>query len=442
MSGLFSKETRSQIAIQPGELRIVVWAGLWFFLVLGGYSLLRPVREQLGISGGIDKLPWLFLGTWLTMLCLQPLYGWVVSKLPRRRFIPLVYHFFSLSLVGFFAALVFLEGEPLAWTGRAFFVWVSVLNLWVISVFWSFLADHFGSNDAKRLYAWIAVGGTFGSIVGALVTSGGLELIERFGGDADAAVPYLLLACVVCFELAVRCVHRLLGLFEDQPARGVGVGPRPIIGGSALAGLSAVVRSPYLLKICLYLLCYAVTGTLLYFMQAEIVERAFDSRAAKTQAFAVIDLVTQVLTLFVQVLLTRRLLAALGLGRTLGILPILAGLAFAALAAWPVFAVLVVTQALRRAGRYAVTKPSREVLFSVVSREEKYKAKATIDTFVYRTGDVVGGGLKVLLGALSVGFVAVAAVAIPVTAGWALLSLRLGREHAVRAEADPPRGDE
>jgi len=437
VSGLFSKETRARIALRPGELRIVLWAGAYFFFVLASWSLLRPVREQMGIAGDVRDLKWLFLVTWGVMLLLQPLYGRVVAVLPRRRFVPLVYRFFAVTLFAFFLALTLGDGSADLLLGRAFFVWSSVFNLWVVSVFWSFMADHFGSERAKRLYPWIAVGGTLGSIMGGLLTWGGLKLVMHLDGEAgaEAAVPWLLLGAIVLLEIGVQCVHRLRRLFETHAsALGLEAAVRPpLIGGSAWAGLREVMASPYLLRICLYLLCYTFTGTLLYFVQADIVKAAFETRAERTQAFAIIDIVTQGLTLFVQVFVTRRLVASLGLGGTLAILPVIAGVSFLGIWALPAFGVVVLMQSLRRAARYAITKPTREVLFSVLEREEKYKAKAAIDTFVYRTGDAVGAGTSMLLGALAPGLAPVVLLAVPLSAGWAYLGRRLGRDHAARS---------
>lgn len=425
MIGLFSKETRARIAVTPAELRVVRWAGAYFFFVLAGYSILRPLREQMGVAGGVRNLPYLFLATLCVMLIANPIYGRLVSRLPRDRFIPLVYRFFMLNLLVFYGCMF--VGLDI-WLARIFFVWVSVFNLFVVAVFWSFMADNFGSDAAKRLYAWIAVGGTLGSIVGSLLTWGWIAVLGGYE-------VWLMLVSVILLEMAVQCVKRLTRILGGDGLRPrVTEATRPL-GGSAFQGLAQVVRSPYLLRICLYLLGYTITGSLLYFMQAQIVAGHFATRADQTQAFALIDLATQVTTLVVQVCVTRRLIASVGLGRTLGVLPIIAGLGFVAVAAAPVFWVIVVVQMLRRAARYAVSKPAREVLFSVVPRSEKYKAKAVIDTFVYRTGDVVGAGAYKLVGVFSATLGAVAAVALPVSAAWALVALSLGRAQAARAGA-------
>ncbi len=441
MIGLFSKETRARIAVTPAELRVVLWAGAYFFFVLASFSILRPIREQFGVRAGPDKLPLLFLTTWLVMLLLNPLYGAVVSRFTRRRFIPLVYRFFAALLLVLFVLLMALEGEGLTWLGYGFYVFVSVFNLWVVSVFWSFMADNFGSGSARRLYAWIAVGGTLGSIAGSMTALHGLPFVAWLIGDSQSAVvPYLLLVSVVVLEAAVFCAKRVMARFDTQPDLGGGAldARPPRVGGASWDGLKEVARSPYLLRICGYLLCYTVTGTLLYFLQADIVGKHAASAADRTRAFALIDVVTQSTTLLVQLFLTRRLLATFGVGRTLGILPLVAAGAFAAVWIWPGFWVILIAQSLRRSARYAISKPAREVLFSVVPRSEKYKAKAVIDTFVYRTGDAAGAGILLGLRTVSAAIAPVAAVALPLTGFWAVLALGLGRAHAVRAARDAP----
>lgn len=444
MSGLFSKETRARIALQPGEGRIVVLAATYFFVVLCAWFLVRPVREQLGIAGGVWDLRWLFLVTWGVMLVLQPLYGFAVSRLPRRVFIPLVYVLSAASFLVVFAGMLTLGEDAQVPLGRTFYVWSSVVNLWIVAVFWSFMADNFGSDRAKRLYPWIAVGGTLGAIVGGLLAKGILSVADAAGGAevADATVPWLLpLSALLMLAVVPLVGHLWRVLQRDGERLGLhGAEATPPIGGSAMAGLRELVRSPYLVRISVLALGYSVTSTLLYFAQADIVAAAFESRAEKTEAFALIDIATQTLTLFVQVFLTRRFVASLGLGATLAILPLVVGLSLLAVWVVPVFGVIAGAQALRRAASYAVAKPTREVLFSVLSREDKYKAKAAIDTFVYRTGDALGAVTSMGLKAVAPALAAVVWLGVPITVVWAGVALRLGRDHAARSD-ETPRGD-
>ena len=430
MPGLFSKETRAKIAMRPGEGRIVVLAATWFFFVLAGYSILRPIREDMGVAGGVRNLPWLFLGTLTVMLIVNPIYGAVVSRVPRRRFIALVYRFFISNLLVFLVLMLVLPAGAMVQVGRVFFIWMSVFNLFVVTVFWSFLAENFGSQSAKRLYAWIAVGGTLGAIAGSGITYVTTSYV------AGTYLPGLMLLSAVFLEIAVRCQQRLADTLETQGVVVRSGAPDAGLGGSALEGLAQVARSPYLRRMCLYLLCYTVTGSLLYFMQADIVKAQFgDDRGARTNAFALITLATQVLTLLLQLFVTSRMIAWLGVGLTLTLLPLSAGLSFVGLAVEPVFWMLVVMQSLRGSTRYAISKPARETLFSVLTPSEKYKAKALIDTFVYRSGDVLGAGAKAMADAAGLGLVALAACSLPLCAGWVTLGVVLGREQARRAAA-------
>ena len=243
MIGLFSRETRAKIAIRPGEARIVLLAAAWFFFLLAGYFIMRPLREAMGLAAGEKNLPWLFVATLVAMILVNPLYGRIVSRLPRRRFIPIVYRFFVSNVLVFFVLQLTLRGDALTWLGRAFFVWLSVFNLFVVSIFWSFLAENFGSASAKRLYAWIAVGGTTGAICGSGVT--------LFASVALSASwrPGLLVLAAVLLELSVRAFQRLAAHIEDSGVVVTSGAPDAGLGGSALEGLHQVIRSPYLRRI-------------------------------------------------------------------------------------------------------------------------------------------------------------------------------------------------
>ena len=310
------------------------------------------------------------------------------------------------------------------WVGRVFFVWTSVFNLFVVSVFWAFMLDVFRTEQAKRLFGLIGVGGTLGAIAGAAATA---VLAERIGPIR------VLLISAVLLELAVQCVKRL---GANRAAAGRAAGPAlpndgdQVIGGRTLAGITHVLRSPYLLAICAYMLLFTIGSTVLYFQQNQIVGRSFADPATQTAFFARLDLAVNLLTLVTQLLLTGRLIKAAGVGVTLALLPALSVVGFLILGTAPVLAVFVVFQVLRRAGEYAVARPSREVLYTVLSREDKYKAKHFIDTFIYRGGDQVGAWSMALMATLGLGLAGTAYVAAPLAALWLVISLYLGRRHA------------
>lgn len=395
------------------ERRAALWAFAYFFFLLCSYYVLRPVRDAMGIAAGVESLHWAFTGTFLAMLAAVPLYGAAVARLPRRRLLPAVYGFFILNLV-LFAALLETRLAPAA-VARSFFIWLSVFNLFVVSVFWSFMADLFSNAQARRLFGFIAAGGTAGALLGPSLTAllagtvpvGGLLLIAAA----------LLATAMVCMGALLREAHD--ARVSGETAAGT--------GGGVWAGLGELLRSRYLLGIAAYVWLYTTVGTFLYFEQAHIVAGAVAGTAAQTRLFALMDLGVNLLALLGQLLLTHRLIAALGLPATLAAIPGALLLGFAALAAAPVLAVLVAVQVLRRAGNYALAKPAREVLFTVVSREERYKAKSVIDTLVYRGGDALSAWLFAGLTSLGLGLGAMALLALPLTGLWLLSGLWIGR---------------
>jgi len=426
---------RRCVDVEAGEVRATLLGFCWFFCLLGGYYLLRPLRDALGLAGGAQELQWLFSGTFVAMLMLVPLFGALVARLPPRRFVPLAYRFFTASIVVF--GVLIARDVQSVWVGRVFFVWISVFNLFVVSIFWSVLADRFSNAQGRRLFGFIAAGGTAGTFAGPALAA---TLVSTVGPVA------LTLGAALLLEAALRCFHglhpRATGSAALDAGRGAGEGEgegdaaRPL-GGGVFAGLGLIVRSPYLLGLCGYLLLHTAASTFLYFEQGRIVADAFADTASRTRFFALVDLGVSTSTLLLQVFVTGRLMKRLGLGTALLLLPVASALAFVAVAWSPVVLVLAGAQALRRACDYAIARPAREVLFTVVSREAKYKAKNAIETVVYRGGDAASGWLSSGLGALGIGFAGLAAIAIPLSAAWALLSLWLAREQERRLRDRP-----
>jgi AAA family ATP:ADP antiporter len=399
--------------VRPKERRALGWSLLYVFAVLSAYYVLRPIRDEMGVQGGVENLPWLFTGTLLGMIALNPLFAALVKRLPRVRFISLSYRFFAANLLVFAALSALASPEQNLWVGRAFFIWLSIFNLFVVSVFWALMVDVFDSEQGKRLFGFIAAGATLGAIAGSTIT---ISLVREVGPTT------LFFASILLLELAVFAVRRLSPRHQ--------AGEEAPIGGSVLAGISHTLRSPYLLNVCVFLLLFTVTSTFLYFQQATIARDYFADRASRTAFFAQVDLLVNALTLAVQLFFTARILRRFGVALTLGILPLFTLLGFAALAAAPVVAVVVAFQVLRRAANFALARPTRELLYTVVAREDKYKAKSFIDTVVYRAGDQVGSWSYLLLSAMGLGIGGVALVAVPLSALWLLNSLWLGRRQA------------
>lgn len=418
------------VPIRAQELVAVFWSFLYFFCLLGGYYILRPVRDEMGILGGVQHLQWLFTGTFVAMLCAVPLFAWIAARYPRRTFVPLVYYFFIANILIFYF-LFTLDGYETA-LARAFFIWTSVFNLFVISVFWSFMADVFNSEQARRLFGFIAAGGSTGAIVGP-ATAGLL---------APALGPVNLLPIsAAVLAVALIAIHQLRHwdmhfghvppgiddeVIEEQPEQ---VPTEQPVGGGILTGVKRVLMSPYLQGVVAFILLYTTLATFLYFQQAHIVKGAFDDSGQRTAVFAWIDFTVNTITIIGQVFVTHRLVNRFGVGATLAVVPVVMMAGFASLAVAPVLAVLLVFQVLRRAGNYALARPAREMLFTVLSREEKYKSKNFIDTVVYRGGDAIAGWIFAGLMALGLGLGGIAAVAVPVALLWLIVALWLGRRY-------------
>jgi ATP:ADP antiporter, AAA family len=426
------------VDVKPDELRALGLAFIFNFIVLGSYYVLRPIRDEIGAAGGLENLSWMYTGTLVGMLIANALFSALVARMSRRRFIPIAYRFFIANLILFFFLMRTLPAAQQMWVGRAFFVWVSVFNLFVVTVFWAFMTDVFNTEQAKRLFGFISVGGTLGGIAGGLLTA---SLVHEIG------TANLLIVSAVLLEGGAWCVRLFPADDGAAPKRDAatardrtsvhetakdGDGEAPI-GGSIWSGITHVARSPYLLGICAFMLLHAITSTLLYFQQADITAHEFTDRAARTAFFAQLDVWVNVLTVVVQISLTGRLLKWLGVGITLVMLPALSVIGFLLMGALPILALLAVFQVLRRAANFAVSRPAREVLFTVLRREDKYKAKSFMDTFVYRGGDQIGAWSYPLLTWLGLGLTGISFVAAPLAAIWCVLSLWLGRKQVALA---------
>ena len=417
------------VTVKPGEACALLWSFAYFFCLLAGYYVLRPVRDEMGLASGIKNLPWLFTATFFVMLAIAPIYGALVARLPRQRFIPLVYHFFVANIVIFWLLLTLLpKGNALSLTAQTFFVWISVFNLFAVSVFWSFMADLYGSEQGKRLFGFIAAGGSAGALLGPTIV-------------ASLAVPIgranLLIIAALLLECAVFCAMRLetaaAAFKAERASTGNPDAAAAGLGGSWMAGLAMIARSPYLAGIAMWVALLSLAGTFLYFQQANIVSSMSEDPNKRTAIFAQIDLSVGVLTIAVQFLATGKLIKRFGAGPAAAFLPLVFAIGFIALWATPMLWVVLAFQAAQRAANFAISNPAREVLFTVVSSEEKYKAKNVIDNVVFRGSDVAFSWLfNVLRGAgLELGAISLATV--PVTAAWLALALALGRMQEQRA---------
>jgi AAA family ATP:ADP antiporter len=419
------------VAVEDYEIRPMLWAALYYFLLLAAYFVIRPIRDEMGVAGGVRNLPWLFLGTLVGMLLVHPLFTALVSSVPRRLFIPLSYTFFATNLIAFWLFFLTISGGTGIWAGRVFFVWTSVFNLFVVSIFWSLMADLFRPAQAKRLFGFVAVGGTVGAVVGSSVTA----FLAEWVGPTN-----LLLVSAALLGLAMLAARMLMSTvsrsrIDDDPLRPPTAQIEQPVGGGVFDGIRTVFSSYYLLGIVGYMLLYTITATILYFQQAEIVEVSFADRAARTVFFARIDVAVNILTALTQIFFTGRIVRRIGVALSLATLPLVCVLGFAALGVAPTLIAIAVFQVLRRSSNYAIARPCREMLYTVIPRSAKYKAKNFIDTFVYRFGDQVGAWSYTGLGALGLGAAAISLVAVPLAAAWLVIGLWLGRRQQEMARA-------
>jgi AAA family ATP:ADP antiporter len=432
--------------MKRGELTLALLAVVFHFCVLCGYYFLRPVRDAMGVSGGMDDLRWLFAVTSVVSLMIVLAFGGVVARMNRRRFIPVAYGFVIVCLFLFAGLLVMdgMSGGGLIGTdqettlsrlvGYTYFVWLSAINLFVTSLFWAYMVDLFDVDQGKRMFAFIGIGGTLGALVGGwatVVISGMTESVYLPAG--------LMLIGAALFAVAIAsmlALDRLAITSEyskhtaESPAASVASTTRTgelRIGGKFWDGMREVATSPYLLGIGIWVVLMAIANTMIYFTQANIILASTDSFSQRVAGFGLFDALTQVATLLTQMFVTTHVIKKMGVGWTLAILPVVTMAGFAILSVWTVFGVMAIFQAVHRATRYAMSRPARETLFSVLTPSEKYKAKPVVDVFLYRGGDLAVVGVDGLFAALGLTLGWVAAATVPLAGGWALLSSGLGR---------------
>jgi AAA family ATP:ADP antiporter len=434
-----------------GELSLGVLAALFYFCVLCGYFFLRPVRDAMGVSRGMDQLRWLFVLTSLISLTVVLLFGGVVTRLNRRRFIPIGYLFVVVCLLGFVSLLIVdaragggfigtdAETGLARGVGYTFYSWLSAINLFVNSLFWAFMVDIFNVDQGKRMFAFIGIGGTIGALVGGWATnviSGMTESIYLPVGLMLTGAGFFVAAIAVMLVLDRTAIHSEHSqLTKDSAAPAAREGRQ--IGGSFWDGATAVATSPYLLGIAAFIVFLAISNTLIYFTQANIILDSTDTFSQRVGSFAQFDALAQSLTLITQIFITTRVIKRLGVGWTLAILPLVTFAGFAVLAVWPLYGVMALFQALHRATRYAMSRPARETLFSVVPPSDKYKAKPLIDVFLYRGGDVAGAAIQGALSALGT-LTLMAAATVPFAGVWCALSVALGRAQQRKDPAAQP----
>ncbi|MFC1776240.1 NTP/NDP exchange transporter [Pseudomonadota bacterium] len=397
------------------ELKGLLIATAYGFFIMFSYYILRAVRDEIS-SADRGNLQILWTAVFFVMMLAVPAYSWLASKFSRGVFVPLANRFFIACLLAFWVCLVFLPLEARPWIDRVFYVWTSVFALFVVTVFWGFLSDCFDNSQGKRLFSFIAVGSSLGGMTGSATTAGLTGVLPAFS--------LLLLACIP-LEIASWCASALHRRFNTGSVVIPGEAAR-VITGNAWSGMRAVFASRYLMGIAAFIALMTFVSTILYFQQASLVAEAFANRTERTVFYARVDLVVSALTVIFQLYLTARIIKWLGVGLTLAVIPILMALGFVVLGLYPTLAALVVVQVIYRAGRYGLTKPAREILWTVLGREAKYKSKPFLDAAVYRGGDLLSGWIYTGLAALGLSIGAIALTAAPVAGVWTILAFKLG----------------
>jgi len=415
------------VVVQPGEMPALLASFATLFCMFSSYTILRPIRDTMGITSGLEKLPYLFWGTFIAMLALQPVYGWLTSRLRRTEFLPAVYAFFTLNLLAFY--LWFHLQQDHTWIARAYFIWVSVFNFFIVAVFWSLMADVFTREQAGRMFGFIAAGASTGGLVGPLVAS---RLAVPLGTINLLLISAVLLGTSLIFMMRVIRWHRRFG----PGAPGQEADTR--LGGGVLAAFRQVVQSPYLLGIALFVIALSWVTTFLYLEQQAFVKKIFTTSDERTRFFSDVDFWVQCCSLLTQTILFGRLSRWVGHRAMLASVPLLMTVGYAVFALVPVFPVLVGVLAVRRIGEYAITRPCRDSLFTVCTREEKYKAKSLIDTFIYRGGDATSASAyEALTRTVGLGPAGIGWVGAFVSAVWLALALALGKSHERAGRAAP-----
>lgn len=427
MTVTFQKRFFEFLNLKEGEFKIVSFSFLYFFSILGSYYVLRPLRDEMSMELGVGQLQENFLTVFLVMLGLVPLFGWLTRRFHRGVLLPWIYIFFIFNLLIFYFVFE-AKGYQSALVARVFFTWVSVYNLFVVSVFWSFMADILKTEQAARLNGLISAGGTLGALVGPFITA---LLIEPLGAKN------LILLSAGFLAFATICLKQLTGEKKELVERKVEgkLGNQEFRGqgfeGPIFSGLNEIFKSQYLSGICLFLIFYTILSTFLYGISTDLMPKAVVDPTERTKLLAQIDLAVNGVTLVTQFFIFNKIMARFGRLWGLLYLPIISAVGFLIFGWNQTLSVLIVFGVLRRSGEFSISKPTRETLFNVLPTEQKYRAKNVIDTLFHRTGDVLSVFVFGFFHDRIGGMGEIAFIAAVVSVLWIINGLWLGR----RAEA-------
>jgi AAA family ATP:ADP antiporter len=412
--------------VRSEELKLGLIAGAWFFCILASYYVLRPIRDAMGIAGGVGNLAWIWLGTLSFALLLSPLFAALVRRYDRQRLVRVCFRIIGACLVLFVTLLETLPKSALFGLGVVFFIWLSVYTVFAVSLFWAVMADIVRREQAPQLYGLVAAGGTLGGVVGAGLTG---ALVQLIGAS------WLLLLALVLLELGLRAMtalNRQAKLLDRQQS----VQADAVIGGGILAAFSLAAHSRYLRVLSAYMMLFTVGSSVLYFLQADLVERTIASQEARAAYFARIDLLTNATTLLLQLGVTAALWRKIGVRWLLAVVPLVSLIGFVAYALVPIGLVMAAFQIARRAGQFALSSPARESLYVSLNREQKYKAKTMIDTVIFRLGDQLGAWSFNGLLALGLTGASISLCALPISGVMLACAFWLGQHSAQGASHD------
>ena len=416
----------SLVDVKSHEINALLLSCLYFYLLLCGYYIIRPIRDEMVIANGVDNIQWLLLLTMFVLLAITPTFGWLTKNYRTRQFLSICTAFFACNLFIFYVFFSF-DHRPI-WVTRSFFVWVNVFNMFIVSLFWSFMNDIFNQFQAKRLFAFIAAGGTAGALTGPIITN---LLVDQFGLSTLLLISSIILSSTIPIILMLS----KLPTRNHEPISAQHFN-NEALKGSVWGGLKLIIRSRYLLGISAFIILYAFCITFVQITQAHFIESTYNDPIERTKLFSLIDLAVNGLTLLFQLFLTSRIIKWFGFTTTLLIVPIGITLGFALLAMSPLLVIMILIEIFRRSGDYAIMKPVREMLFSVLSREEKYKAKNVIDTLVLRSGNATSAWIYAGIKSLGASAATIASISVVIAALWCWISLWLGNQFQKKSKTN------
>ena len=407
--------------MMPHERKAAILAFACHFLLLSSYYILRPLRDTMATVFGVDELQNLFTGTFILTLLFSPLFSWFAARAALSRLLPGVFWFFLSNLLIFYVLVVVAPDNR--WVAAAYYCWFSTVNLILVSIFWTFMADLFSAGQATRLYGFIAAGGSLGAIMGSLITT---SLVQTVGMDG------LLLIAIAVFLAVILLLHRMMREKQTLHERGLDTQNTTLdhtLPGNPFRGFELLLKSNFMIGQTIFMLLMTWISTVLYFLQTDLISQAYSDVELRTIAFADVDLFVNISSAVISVLGLGQLMRRFGVTASLVISPVIMVVACLGVIIAPTLFMVQTARALQRISQYAIARPSREVLFTVVDQQSKYKAKNVIDTVGYRFGDLPAAWMQAGMRVAGFGLVGVVAMGVAVSTAWGFVAFALGRRY-------------